>query len=860
MSAWVPLATDVLWRNAMAAIPLALLVAVLCRCICARPTTRHTLWLIALLWFVSPVGLPGMQLSGEVPIVEPAEVGLAVPDIEDQLAASSAKKLLEPRTMTQFRAADRLSDVSLKSERRSGWKPDVEFEPRETGTRAEWRVPERLAQTTPSARELIFRDEPVLVGDDSTSSADGRPLPDSCLPALASGVTDDPTAVPVTSASTGGDFKNALAATVARFVARWRAVFSRVLTLRDHVGSEPLIPVGVWVGGVGFLLLVRVGQSVRFRRRLRSAFAAPRSVTDIVSAASEALQMRRVPEALMVGDNVSPMICCGRRARLILPVRLWSQLDDAGRRAVIYHELAHLRRRDHWVCWGELVIGILYWWHPVVWFVRSRLRAEAELCCDAWVTWLLPGGRRAYAEALLKARQYISESHPAVSAVGIGVTTGRARRFARRIKMVMTESVRPGLSVPGVVLCLALAAVGWLATPAQSGEQELIYATAPVPLVVGQSDDGDLEERVERLEKLVQKLIHEVKKREGHREPPKPPPAPEPRLREFMKQLKSPKGELLIRSYALPEGKLEVLTKLMIREDVPILVAPQDDCIEVHATEENHARFKAFADLINPEKEVQTYRLSEGKLKALTTLMARDDIPVLIEIGDDSIKVHGASYEQDIFESFVRMIDPSAGCKKAKSGFEKKGEAKRKDKEEKKKKKEKKWKGDHEAKAFIKNAPDIKKDAHVKAALHRKMADAQGKIMQIASHLQECEMKARDLEQQASMLEVDADRFEEQARDLEMKARQLKRDTRNLKDADRQAALAMVQTLETEAMVAEGRAQALEAQAEALEQLAEELEAQAEELEAQIEEFEQEIEAPEDDAEDLEEEWEVDDE
>ena len=38
----------------------------------------------------------------------------------------------------------------------------------------------------------------------------------------------------------------------------------------------------------------------------------------------------------------------GKR-RLLLPEDLWSQLDDPGRQAIVYHELAHLRRRDDWV-------------------------------------------------------------------------------------------------------------------------------------------------------------------------------------------------------------------------------------------------------------------------------------------------------------------------------------------------------------------------------------------------------------------------------------------------------------------------------------------------------------------------------
>src|SRR5262245_24738025 len=69
MSSWAQLAIDHLWHNALAAVPLALLVAGVCRWVRCRPTTRHTLWLLVLAWFVVPVALPAIRVPAEA--VEP---------------------------------------------------------------------------------------------------------------------------------------------------------------------------------------------------------------------------------------------------------------------------------------------------------------------------------------------------------------------------------------------------------------------------------------------------------------------------------------------------------------------------------------------------------------------------------------------------------------------------------------------------------------------------------------------------------------------------------------------------------------------------------------------------------------------
>ena len=49
---------------------------------------------------------------------------------------------------------------------------------------------------------------------------------------------------------------------------------------------------------------------------------------------------------------------------LILPEELWCRLDAVQQDAVLAHELAHLKRRDHWVRRLEAVVLGLYWWYP----------------------------------------------------------------------------------------------------------------------------------------------------------------------------------------------------------------------------------------------------------------------------------------------------------------------------------------------------------------------------------------------------------------------------------------------------------------------------------------------------------------
>ncbi|MCH7925286.1 MAG: hypothetical protein IIC51_07105 [Planctomycetes bacterium] len=56
-------ATD-LWQTALAVLPLALIVAAICKWVPCRPATRHTLWLMLLVWMVAAPYLPPCEHAG----------------------------------------------------------------------------------------------------------------------------------------------------------------------------------------------------------------------------------------------------------------------------------------------------------------------------------------------------------------------------------------------------------------------------------------------------------------------------------------------------------------------------------------------------------------------------------------------------------------------------------------------------------------------------------------------------------------------------------------------------------------------------------------------------------------------------
>ena len=136
-----------------------------------------------------------------------------------------------------------------------------------------------------------------------------------------------------------------------------------------------------------------------------------------------------------------------RRPLVLLPDRLSHAAPDI-RRAVVGHELVHVKRRDWtWLVLEEIAVS-LFWFHPAVWWLVSQIQLAREEVVDELAI-LLTGRRKAYVEALLAFADSTSVLPIAAFA--------RRRHLFRRIALVSKEDVMSSRRI--VASCAAMALV-----------------------------------------------------------------------------------------------------------------------------------------------------------------------------------------------------------------------------------------------------------------------------------------------------------------------------------------------------------------------------------------------------------------
>jgi TonB family protein len=288
------------------------------------------------------------------------------------------------------------------------------------------------------------------------SPAVGRLVPSWQLPVALTSVAGDPAVRAGRAASTGA---NRAARTADRLGP------GSLVSSRD--GGLSLIGAirSVWIAGalVGVLMLaaglVQLARVARSARRIETGGWSDHAQ----SIASEYALAR--PVALLLSAHPSLLVTWGLlRPKVVLPSAAAGWPDERIR-IVLYHELAHIRRRDWVVLLAAELLKCVYWFNPLVWVAIARLRQEGEQACDDAVINRGVGGPE-YASHLVDIARDLKGTHwiaaPAIA---------RPSSLERRVRAMLDARLnrRPVSRASYAAMLLAMLAITIPIASAQGG-------------------------------------------------------------------------------------------------------------------------------------------------------------------------------------------------------------------------------------------------------------------------------------------------------------------------------------------------------------------------------------------------------
>jgi beta-lactamase regulating signal transducer with metallopeptidase domain len=163
---------------------------------------------------------------------------------------------------------------------------------------------------------------------------------------------------------------------------------------------------------------------------------------------------------------------------VVFPAWALGELSPTELNAILLHELAHLRRWDDWTNLAQKLLCAVFFFHPAIWWIESKLSLEREMACDDAVL-ADTVNPRAYAACLVTVaekslmRRGLAMAQAAVS---------RVRQTSQRVAQIL-DVRRPGTTriwkpALGMVAAFTMICVGLL-----SRSPELVSFQDGTPLM-----------------------------------------------------------------------------------------------------------------------------------------------------------------------------------------------------------------------------------------------------------------------------------------------------------------------------------------------------------------------------------------
>lgn len=232
------------------------------------------------------------------------------------------------------------------------------------------------------------------------------------------------------SSSPIGDMINKTAPTNQSVTANWMNDFS-ISVSRRTPSTIGLILFILWCIGIFIMILLITKSMLRFHNMKNSAL--PLQNPAVRTLYYECLDEMHIKKPIPIYSTAflkSPIIAGLLKPCIYMPIHLISDYNANDIKYMLMHELGHYKHKDALANYLMNIIGVLYWFHPLVWYSLKEMKNDREVACDTSVLKLLDeGDYEDYGNTLINFAEKVSLT-PFPFSTGI---SGNMKQMQKRI-------------------------------------------------------------------------------------------------------------------------------------------------------------------------------------------------------------------------------------------------------------------------------------------------------------------------------------------------------------------------------------------------------------------------------------------
>ncbi len=237
-----------------------------------------------------------------------------------------------------------------------------------------------------------------------------------------------------------------------------------------HIPAQwAIVVILIWAVGAG-VAIARLAAGLWRLRSLRNS-CTPIIVRDLAPAVQKTVETITKSASIATSESMRVPAAIGFWKRtIVLPTWALQELPADDLNAILLHEFEHLRRWDDWTNLIQKVVRALFFFHPAVWWIESRLSVEREMACDDAVL-SQTANPHGYATCLVslleKSVAHRLSRHPSDKRWSLAqAVIDRAREASLRLAQILdtnrpatTRIWKPALGVVGVFATLCIIAL-----------------------------------------------------------------------------------------------------------------------------------------------------------------------------------------------------------------------------------------------------------------------------------------------------------------------------------------------------------------------------------------------------------------
>lgn len=215
-------------------------------------------------------------------------------------------------------------------------------------------------------------------------------------------------------------------------------------------------PLILWAIGFGIVSIVGL---LQYRSTVRQVLACPEAPDNLYAETHEIAVELGVKQTIQVRLKDSMPCSIGvDGATILLPSSLLSEEEQESRRAILIHEVAHIKHRDSRWSLAFAIIRAVYFFNPFAWLAYKEWGTTRELMCDRAVISHHSISPRRYAEVLLSVCIQANPNPAATRSL-----SSDFHQLQRRIKHMNKKTTNKGAA--SLAAITALLVIGALSTP-----------------------------------------------------------------------------------------------------------------------------------------------------------------------------------------------------------------------------------------------------------------------------------------------------------------------------------------------------------------------------------------------------------